>query len=71
MLANKTFLIAAIATFMAMATTSVQAAPSTPDLTRRCVQCDKFPDCGYCPPRHYCDVNYCSCTARCKKGMIP
>ncbi|KAG0035046.1 hypothetical protein BGZ81_001105 [Podila clonocystis] len=74
MLANKTIrlTIATVAMFMLMAT--VEAAPAgEAAAVPACVVCDEPPEfCSRpCSPGYWCDVNYCSCRAYCRKGPIP
>ncbi|KAK3827145.1 MAG: hypothetical protein JOS17DRAFT_791919 [Linnemannia elongata] len=66
-------LFVAIATVSVLLTsTSVQAAPATPDVLR-CVVCDEWPVCDprLCRSGYYCEVNQCTCQPECHYGDIP
>ncbi|KAG0371999.1 hypothetical protein BGX24_000890 [Mortierella sp. AD032] len=66
------FFVASAAVFVLLASTSVQAAPTTPGALR-CVVCDEWPVCDIrlCRPGHYCEVNQCTCQPECHFGDIP
>ncbi|KAG0056644.1 hypothetical protein BGZ83_004169 [Gryganskiella cystojenkinii] len=53
--------------FMVM---SAEAAAINPDSVA-CVTCPGGPVCPRCNIGSYCDENFCTCTARCKKGIPP
>ncbi|KAF9350676.1 hypothetical protein BGX26_011202 [Mortierella sp. AD094] len=73
MLATKSFrplfVIAAAAVFMLMASTNVEAAPASDALA--CQVCEEPPECNLRCTGGYCDINYCTCRAYCRKGPIP
>ncbi|KAF9290080.1 hypothetical protein BGZ74_000573 [Mortierella antarctica] len=73
MLSNKTFSLFAIAAITLVLLANVEAAPAKASLEDRiaCKICDKPPECNLRCPGGYCDINYCTCLAMCKKGNIP
>ncbi|OAQ29346.1 hypothetical protein K457DRAFT_19159 [Linnemannia elongata AG-77] len=64
--------VAIAAVSVLLASTSVQAAPTTP-AAMRCVVCDEWPICDYrlCQSGYYCEVNQCTCQTECHYGDIP
>ncbi|KAG0039986.1 hypothetical protein BGZ82_005798 [Podila clonocystis] len=73
MLSNKTFSLFAVAAVALMLLATVEAAPAGASLEDRiaCRVCDEPPECNFHCPGGYCDINYCTCRAMCKKGNIP
>ncbi|KAF9318938.1 hypothetical protein BG000_001898 [Podila horticola] len=74
MLANKTIRLAIATAAMFMLFATVEAAPTgEAAAVPACVVCDNPPQfCGRpCSPGYWCDVNYCTCKALCRKGPIP
>ncbi|KAK3839819.1 MAG: hypothetical protein J3R72DRAFT_447213 [Linnemannia gamsii] len=70
--------VAAVATFMLLASTSVEAIPpqAPPALSSNpltCVECPNPPECDYrfCRYGYYCESNWCTCTIHCREGDIP
>ncbi|KAF9099440.1 hypothetical protein BGX29_007139 [Mortierella sp. GBA35] len=63
------FFVVAIAAFMILATTSVEAVPAELAGKLPCVDCSDPPPCRIkCPRGYYCDYNPCTCKAQCFMG---